>query len=119
MTNQIAIAIGLAAGLLFGLLAATTGSTTLTNMAMSVQPIGTAFVNLVRMVVIPLVATTIFTGVAGLGDPKKLGRLGGATLAFFWSTTFVAIMIGMAVMKLALIIAPVTAPLPGSLGSMR
>jgi len=108
MTNQIAIAIGLAAGLLFGLLAAATGSATLMNMATSVQPIGTGFVNLVRMVVIPLVATTIFTGVAGLGDPKKLGKLGGATLAFFWSTTFVAIMIGMAVMKLALIIAPVT-----------
>ncbi|MCZ6916091.1 MAG: dicarboxylate/amino acid:cation symporter [Gemmatimonadetes bacterium] len=111
MNNQIAIAIGLAAGLLFGLLAAATGSSTLTNMATSVQPIGTAFVNLVRMVVIPLVATTIFTGVAGLGDPKKLGKLGGSTLAFFWSTTFIAIMIGMAVMKLALIVAPVTVQL--------
>ena len=106
MTNQVAIAIGLAGGLLFGLVAALTGSPTLIALAEAVQPIGTAFVNLVRMVVIPLVAATIFTGVAGLGDPRRLGRLGGATLAFFWSTSFVAIGIGMTVMKTALAIVP-------------
>ena len=107
MTNQVAIAIGLAGGLLFGLVAALTGSPTLIALAEAVQPFGTAFVNLVRMVVIPLVAATIFTGVAALSDPRRLGRLGGAALAFFWSTSFVAIGIGMTVMRTALAIVPV------------
>ena len=112
MSNQSAIAVGLAAGLLFGLLAAVTGSATLIGLAEGVAPLGTAFVNLVRMVVIPLVATTIFTGVAGLGDPKRLGWLGGATLLVFWCTSLVAIAIGIATMKLALLISPVAAMFP-------
>jgi len=37
--------------------------------------------------VIPLAAATTFTGVAGLGDPRRLGRLGGATLFYFFATT--------------------------------
>ena len=112
MTVQRAIVIGLIAGLLFGLLADVTGSSSLMSLAQGVAPVGTAFVNLFRMVVIPLVAATIFTGVAGLGNPKKLGKLGGATLLVFWCTSLVAILIGITVMKLALVIAPVTAQLP-------
>ena len=108
MTNQIAIVVGLSAGLVFGLLAAATGSPTLMSLAEGIAPVGQAFVNLVRMVVIPLVASTIFTGVASLGDPRRLGKLGGATLAFFFGTTLIAIVIGMVTMKTALAIAPVT-----------
>ena len=108
MTNQVAIVVGLSAGLVFGLLAAATGSPTLMSLAEGVAPVGQAFVNLVRMVVIPLVASTIFTGVASLGDPRRLGKLGGATLGFFFGTTLIAIVIGMVTMKTALAIAPVT-----------
>ena len=108
MTNQIAIVVGLSAGLVFGLLAAATGSPTLMSLAEGIAPVGQAFVNLVRMVVIPLVASTIFTGVASLGDPRRLGKLGGTTLAFFFGTTLIAIVIGMVTMKTALAIAPVT-----------
>lgn len=108
MTNQVAIVVGLSAGLVFGLLAAATGSPTLMSLAEGIAPVGQAFVNLVRMVVIPLVASTIFTGVASLGDPRRLGKLGGTTLAFFFGTTLIAIVIGMVTMKTALAIAPVT-----------
>jgi Na+/H+-dicarboxylate symporter len=108
MTNQVAIVVGLIAGLVLGLLAAATGSSALIGIAEGVAPVGQAFVDLVRMVVIPLVAATIFTGVAGLGDPRRLGRLGGGTLLFFFATTFIAIVIGMVTMKVALVIAPVT-----------
>lgn len=108
MTNQVAIVVGLSAGLVLGLLAAATGSPTLMSLAEGIAPVGQAFVNLVRMVVIPLVASTIFTGVASLGDPRRLGKLGGATLAFFFGTTLIAIVIGMVTMKTALAIAPVT-----------
>lgn len=112
MNVQVAIALGLVAGLVFGLLAALTGSQPLLALAEGIAPLGTAFVNLFRMVVIPLVATTVFTGVAALGDPKKLGKLGGSTILVFWSTSLVAIVIGIVTMKLALVIAPVTVRLP-------
>jgi len=109
---HIAIAIGLVAGLGFGLLAAATGSDTLMAVATGVAPFGSAFMNAIRMVVIPLVMAVIFSGVAKLGDPRKLGRLGGLTLAFFWVSLVPAILLGMGVMWLGLAFTPeVTAPL--------
>src|SRR5581483_11811186 len=102
--------IGLLLGLLFGLVASATGSPAMISLATGIEPVGTAFVNLIRMVVVPLVGTTVFTGVVRLGDPRRLGRLGAITLAFFWSTTLVAIVIGMGVMKILLPFAPATTP---------
>lgn len=108
---HLAIAIGLVAGLATGLLAAATGSDTLMAVATGVAPLGTAFMNAIRMVVIPLVMAVIFSGVAKLGDPRKLGRLGGLTLGFFWSTLIPAIVMGMAVMWVGLRFTPdVAAP---------
>jgi Na+/H+-dicarboxylate symporter len=102
MRLHVAIALGLVGGLLLGLLAALTGSPLLLGVAEGVAPIGTAFVNLLRMVVFPLVAATLFVGVAGMSNLKQLGRLGGLTLLFFWSTTIVAILMGMGLMTLFL-----------------
>jgi Na+/H+-dicarboxylate symporter len=102
MKLHAAIALGLIAGLLLGLVAAVTGSPLLVGLAEGVAPIGTAFVNLLRMVVVPLVATTVFVGVAGLGDLKKLGRLGFLTVLFFVATTLVSVVIGMGAMRLLL-----------------
>ena len=113
MTSQIGIVLGLVLGLTFGIVAAASGSPTLAAAAQAIAPAGTIFVGLVRMVVIPLVCATVFTGVARLGDPRKLGRLGAMTLAFFWSTTFVAIAIGMLVMRLVLPFLPPTVAPPG------
>lgn len=108
---HIAIAAGLVAGLGFGLLAAITGSDVLMAVATGVAPLGTAFMNAIRMVVIPLVMAVIFSGVAKLGDPRKLGRLGGLTLGFFWVTLVPAILIGMVVMRVGLVFTPdVVAP---------
>ncbi len=102
---HIAIAAGLVLGLATGLLAAA-GSDLLMVVALASAPLGTAFMNAIRMVVIPLVMAVIFTGVANLGDPRKLGKLGGTTLAVFWLTTLPAIVIGMAAMWLGLAFAP-------------
>ena len=71
MKLHIAIAIGLVAGLLFGLVAAVSGLPFLIAMAEGVEPIGTAFVNLLKMVVVPLVAAVIYVGVAKLGEDRK------------------------------------------------
>ncbi len=110
MRRNIAIAVGLIAGLAVCLAAAASQSHALLAFAQALEPAGTIFVNLVKMIVIPLVTTTLFVGVARLGDLRQLGRLGAVTLSFFWSTTLIAIMTGMALMRLALPIIPLAAP---------
>ncbi|GGC83409.1 sodium:dicarboxylate symporter [Thalassobacillus devorans] len=60
------------------------------------SPLGTIFLNLIKMLVVPIVFFSITLGVASLGDPKKLGRIGGKTIAFFLATTTVAITIAIA-----------------------
>ena len=55
--------------------------------------LGTGFVNAIKMLVVPLVFASITCGVASLSDIKSLGRIGGRTLAFYISTTAIAISI--------------------------
>lgn len=99
MRIHVAIAAGLIAGLAFGLLASITGVPLIMSVAVGVAPIGTAFVNLLKMVVIPLITATLFVGVAGLGNVRQLGKLGAMTLGFFALTTAMSILIGMGVMR--------------------
>lgn len=99
---HLAIAAGLVLGLTVGLGAAATGNEWLLLLAKGSAPFGTIFVNAIRMVVIPLIVTVIFTSIARLGDPRKLGRIGGMTIAFYWITLIPAIAIGMATMKFGL-----------------
>jgi Na+/H+-dicarboxylate symporter len=96
------VAIGLVAGLLLGLVAAITGWGWLTAVAIGIEPIGTAFVNLLKMVVIPLIVVIIFVGVGTLGDLRRLGQLGALTLLFFAATSAAGVLIGMGVMQLFL-----------------
>ena len=122
MTKNVAIVVGLLCGLLLGFGAALTGADALHAVAMGVAPLGTAFVKLIRLVVIPLVGTTLFSAIATMGDLRRLGRLGLHTLGFLWGTTLLAILTGMIVMFAALpfagtlTIAPadgaITAPAP-------
>ena len=104
--SHAAILIGLVAGLALGAIASATGSPALLALAEGVAPLGTLFMRGLQMVVIPLVAVTVFVGVARLGDTKRLGRLGGLSLGFFWLTTIPAILIGMGLMRIAIGFAP-------------
>ncbi|MBM7647647.1 Na+/H+-dicarboxylate symporter [Bacillus ectoiniformans] len=58
-------------------------------------PLGKIFLNLISMLVVPIVFLSIVLGSAGLGDPKKLGRIGLKTITFFLITTAIAIVIGL------------------------
>lgn len=60
-----------------------------------VEPFGTAFIRLITMIVVPLVFASLLVGTASLGDPKKLGRIGGKTLIFFLVTTVISCAIGL------------------------
>jgi dicarboxylate/amino acid:cation (Na+ or H+) symporter, DAACS family len=64
------------------------------------QPIGQIFLRMLFMVVIPLVFSTLALGVAGLGDLRKLGRIGGKTLGFFLLTTTLAVLLGLALINI-------------------
>ncbi|PCJ23961.1 MAG: dicarboxylate/amino acid:cation symporter [SAR86 cluster bacterium] len=57
--------------------------------------VGTLFIRLIRMVVVPLVFVTLISGVVSMGDPSKLGSLGVKTLAIYMATTLAAITIGL------------------------
>jgi proton glutamate symport protein len=99
---HIFIAIGLILGLIVGLGASATGNSWLLAIAEGSAPFGAIFMNAIKMVVIPLIVTVIFTSIARLGDPRKLGRIGGQALAYFWITLIPAIAIGMATMMFGL-----------------
>lgn len=62
--------------------------------------LGDVFVRLIKMLVAPIVFVTITAGVTSLGDPKRLGSLGGRTIGLFLCTTVIAVTIGMAVASL-------------------
>ena len=62
-----------------------------------IAPIGTMFINLIKMMIVPVVFTSLIVGVTSLGDTKKLGRIGLKTLVLYLLTTAIAIIIGFAV----------------------
>lgn len=66
-----------------------------TNVQTYLQPIGDIFLNLIKMIVVPIIISTLIVGVAGTGDIKQLGRLGGKTLIYFEVITTIAIIVGL------------------------
>jgi Na+/H+-dicarboxylate symporter len=58
------------------------------------------FLNLIKMIVAPLVFTTLVVGVAKVGDIKAVGRIGGKTLLWFLSATLVSLLLGMLLVNL-------------------
>ncbi|UTR12331.1 dicarboxylate/amino acid:cation symporter [Evansella sp. LMS18] len=71
--------------------------------AFVLSPVGTLFLNAITMLVVPLVFLSIVVGTAGVSDPKKMGRIGGKTVAFYLVTTAIALVIGL---SLAFLIQP-------------
>ena len=65
-----------------------------------IKPIGTAFIRLIQMVVVPLVLASLLVGTASLGDPKNLGRIGLKTLVYYLVSTAAAITVGLVLANL-------------------
>jgi len=59
------------------------------------QPLGTIFLNMIKMIVVPIIVSTLIIGVAGTGNIKQLGKLGGKTLLYFEIVTTIAIVVGL------------------------
>ncbi len=60
-----------------------------------IKPFWTLFINLIKMVIVPLVFSSLIIGISSIGDPKLLGRIGGKTLAYYLATTAIAVFIGL------------------------
>ena len=96
-------------GLGFGQAAAASRQPALLAIAAGVEPAGTVWVNLIRMVVIPLVVGAVVGGVAGFGDAGRLGRLGVRTVAFFLALGLAGIVMGLVLARLVLPLTPLSA----------
>ena len=60
-----------------------------------IKPFGTIFLNLIKMVVVPVVLFSIISGVISLKDIRKVGQIGGRTLLFYLCTTAIAVTLGL------------------------
>ncbi|WP_111671542.1 dicarboxylate/amino acid:cation symporter [Algoriphagus litoralis] len=90
---------GLVLGLIFGLVVIKTSipnSFTLDY----IKPIGTIFINALKMIAVPLVMASLIVGVSNLGDISKLSRIGGKTIGTYLVTTVLAITIGLVLVNL-------------------
>ncbi len=62
--------------------------------------LGSLFLRALKMIIVPLIAASIITGVTGVGSTKSLGKMGGKTLLYYVSTTFLAILTGLVLVNL-------------------
>ena len=89
------IILGLVLGIIVG--AVFYGNKSITSY---LQPFGDIFIRLIKMIVVPIVFSSLVVGVAGVGDIKKLGKIGGKTILYFEIVTTFAIIIGLIVANL-------------------
>lgn len=86
------ILVGLVIGALFGYFFPEIGA--------KLKPVGDGFVRMIKMIVVPLIFSTLVMGIAGTGDFKKLGRLGGKAIVWFELATTVALAVGLIAVNL-------------------
>lgn len=87
------ILIGMTLGIIWALLSSSLGWSAFT--INWIDPFGTIFINLLKLIAVPLVLFSIISGVANIGDPASLGRMGGKTLLIYLVTTVMAISLGL------------------------
>ncbi len=89
---------GLVLGLIWGLLASVAGWSEFT--VNYIQPFGTIFINLLKLIAVPLILASLIVGVTSLNDIAKLSRMGGKTIGIYIVTTMLAITIGLTVVNI-------------------
>ena len=87
------IIIGMVLGVVYGLIANKLGWVSFTNDW--IKPWGVIFVNLLKLIAVPLVFASLIKGVASLSDIAKLSRIGGKTIALYLTSTVIAVTIGL------------------------
>src|SRR5690606_30042956 len=85
---------GLVLGLIFGLIVIKTNISPDFTIDY-IKPIGTIFINALKMIAVPLVLASLIVGVSNLGDISKLSRIGGKTIITYMLTTVLAVSVGL------------------------
>ena len=85
------VIVGIAAGVVLGWFFPTSGE--------AMKPLGDGFIKLIRMMIAPVIFLTVVTGIARIGDMRKLGRVGLKALVYFEVVTTVALLVGLVVVK--------------------
>ena len=86
------VLIGIAAGVLLGFVAPERGA--------AMRPLGDGFIKLVKMLIAPIVFSTVVVGIAHMGAMKEVGRIGVRALIYFESVSTLALIIGMLVVNI-------------------
>jgi Na+/H+-dicarboxylate symporter len=92
------ILIGMFLGIIYGLLASNAGLASFT--ADWIAPFGTIFINMLKMIAVPLVLISLINGVSGLKDISQLSSMGGKTIGVYLLTTVMAVTIGLLAVNL-------------------
>ncbi len=85
-------------GSIFGVIAGILTGYYLPGFILSIDFIGSLFINALKTIILPLIVTSLVVGITGLGDLKKLGRTSSSTLLYFFTTTIIAVSIGLVLM---------------------
>ncbi|WP_414441499.1 dicarboxylate/amino acid:cation symporter [Burkholderia sp. 22PA0106] len=65
------------------------------SLAVQMKPLGDAFIKLIKMVIGPIIFCTVVTGIAGMGDMKKVGRVGGKAMLYFEVVSTLSLVVGL------------------------
>ncbi len=90
LTTQIFI--GLVAGVVIGWASPELG--------VGIQPLADLFLRMIKMIIAPLIFSTLVVGIAGTGDLKTMGRIGLKAMIWFWATTVVALVLGLVMVNI-------------------
>ncbi len=114
MKESTRVLVALGAGLAGGAAIAASGNTRLLHAAESIAPVGTLWINAIRMTIIPLVVSLLITGVAGASDIRAIGRIGGRSLLTFFLLLLgtAAVIMPLAALAFSLLPPGGAAPLP-------
>ena len=82
-------------GVLGGIVHTYFDKATAASFSTHIKLLATIFIRLVQMIIAPLVLTTLVVGIAKLGDIKSVGRIGGRALAWFFTASFISLIIGL------------------------
>src|ERR1700704_5250857 len=85
------VLVGIAAGIILGFVAPEQGA--------AVRPLGDGFIKLVKMLIAPIIFSTVVVGIAHMGAMKEVGRIGVRALVYFEVMSTLALVIGMAVVN--------------------
>lgn len=99
-TPVVPILIAMVAGALTGWLLGPDGAFGPVQLLPVLDLVGTLFINLLKMLIVPLILSSVITGVAALGTGPDIGRLGGKTLGFYVLTTLIAVFIALFLVNL-------------------